>query len=1200
MRKAIDARSSRLRYFTAIALVATASFVAVAVNSDRKPAASCVRQATIRTSQRDHFLDAFAQLPLTFEPNKGQAEDGVKFVSRRSNFTIFLTSDGATLSMHGAGPALGGIGRSLNPGPALRQIYNEKSEPADNLRIKFMGANPAAKLSGTARLRTVTNYLMGSDPARWHTSIPNYAEVKYESIYPGVDLVFYGSHGRLEYDLDVAAGVDPHIIRMDFDGTHGVKFDRSGDLLLRTGKNQVVLGRPIAYQEADGARRPVAAKYVLKGSSEVAIAVGEYNRQRPLIIDPAIMYSTYIGGTIAQGQGIAVDAAGEAFISGWTCCANNFPTAGAYQGNLHGIDNAFVAKFSADGKSLIYSTYLGGSGINFSTGIAVDSKGHAFVTGVTNSTDFPTMPLHGSTLAGGFDAFVTELNPAGNGLIYSRYLGGSKDDIAAGIAVDPTGIAYVTGQTFSTDFPTTASAYQAGNPSGGTIGEGFLARIDPPTSPGGDSQLFYATYFGGSDPGGKTVLAGDAIGGPVGNVYVVGGGSKGVPVTTGQPFGGTFDAVVADFDTTQSGPSSLSFSEFIGGSGFDSATGVATQLGCKASCSAFVTGYTFSADLNLIGALSTIGGLDDAFVAEVNPHGGLSYINYVGGSSFDEASGAAVDSKGDEIIAGVTFRPPDLPGPFTEVLQPLTTPNGALFTSADSGVSFAPASWPGAKAGSITFQGLVVDKSVTPSIVYAGTDQEGLWQSIDGGVTFAMGAFGGAQVTALGLQTGLGSGPKVVFAAAAGFIWASGNAGGEFVKLGAIPVSGPVNIYFVGGEEPSPAGPANFLVFAGTDHGFFVSTDFGSTFAASTGLTTGSQMTQVFAGVRDTSTGAYYVGTDKGVFKSTDDGTTFVATNLNSSAVLSLAVDVSTTPSTIYAATYGNGVIASTDGFNKNLTFGETAPSSNLNYVALDDTTSNPAIVYVGTGDSLALGSVWRSADAGQTYTQLDAANFNQPCCIFPLAVNNGEILAGNYLEADAFIAKMSTDGAYILASSDLGGTNHDQAQGIAVDTADNAYVDGLTYSTDYPVLVPEQAKLGSGGVVNAFVTKVGYTSKAKIKVTTYIDFKTQILRTPSQPKTVIVMNTSKTDPVALGYIRVSGEFADDFQIISGAHGFATTAPHEMACGTTLAPHSKCSITVEFTPLAVGIAATGLLVSTNASNGTQATLLYGQGKARHP
>ncbi|MGH7932221.1 MAG: SBBP repeat-containing protein, partial [Candidatus Binataceae bacterium] len=855
----------------------------------------------------------------------------------------------------------------------------------------------------------------------------------------------------------------------------------------------------------------------------------------------------------------------------------------------------------------VYSTYLGGSNVDIATGAAVDAAGNAFIAGMTNSIDFPTMPSSSTSLAGGFDAFVAELNPNGNGLIYSSYLGGAKDDIGYGIAVEPHGRAYVVGETFSTDFPTTASAYQPDNPGNGEIGEGFLTRIEPPSTPGGASAVVYSTYFGGPSPNGAASLVGDAIGGPSGNIYVVGGGGGGVLTTTGQPFAGTFDAIVADFDTTQQGSSSLFFSEFIGGSGFDSGSAIATEAGCTVNCPAFVTGYTFSADLNAtqLGAQPRPGGLEDGFIAEVDPHGGLNYLTYVGGSGFDEPSGIAVDSSGDAIAAGVTFHPGDFPS--QNAVQGATKPAGALFISSDGGASFAAGGLAGTAAGSISGNGLAIDNSVSPAIIYAGSASHGLWISSDGGATFLQYQMAGAPISAVSVEPTISNGPHPVYLASGGKLYLSADGSSNFVQLGSFPYPGPVHVYFVAADEygifNSGTNPS-FYVFAGTDHGFFQSSDGGMTFAAAAGLTTGNQVTQVFAGVRDTSTGVFYIGTDKGVFVSSDSGVTFSSTNLNFAAVVSMAVDTTTTPPTIYAGTYGDGVIASNDNYNNVLTFGATAPSARLSYVAVDDETSDPATVYVGVGDDIDTGSVWKSTDAGQSYVRLGTSNFHPPCCIFPLAVNNGTLFAANFEEADAFVVKLNSTGSAMLLASNLGGTNHDRASGVAVDGAGNAYIGGLTYSSNFPVANAPQETLGVNGqgMVNGFVAKIGFTSQAIIKVPKGLMFRRQPLRNAGRPETVIITNKSKTVPLALGYIALSGADAGDFQITSGVPIAPAKSSRKAitACGSTLPAAGKCSITMVFTPFGLGTRAATLVVPSNASNGTQAIVLKGVGfEPRH-
>jgi hypothetical protein len=1194
--------------------------------------------------RRGRFARVFAALPLAFEPNEGQARTDVRFVAHNAGLGVSLMRDGVVLSLQRPPDGPLKLNGAPNPRAAARHLSQRGNQPPDRLRIEFKGANPAAAAAGLDRLPGVSNYFTGREPAQWRTSIPNYARVKYSSIYPGIDLIFYGNRqGRLEYDFDVAPGSAPGAIRLGFNGAERVRIARDGDLLLTAHSGGLAFGRPIAYQEIGGVRHPVRAEYALGASSEVTIKVGDYDRARPLIVDPAIVYSTYFGGTSAQIEAIAVDAAGEAFVAGWTCCGDDLPTVGAYQPHLLGTANAFVAKFSADGKSLVYSTYLGGSDTDIATGIAVDDSGDAYVAGITDSPDFPAMPAQATALAGGFDAFVTMLNPAGDGLVYSRYVGGSQDDLASAIAIDANGSAYIAGQTFSTDFPVTGSAYQAANPSGGAIGAGFLARIDPPASAGDAAQLYYATYFGGPSPGGAVTLAGIASGGPAGTVYVAGGAGADAPVTIGQAFGGASDAIVADFDTGQSGAASLAFSEFIGGSGFDMATSVATQAGCLSNCPAFVGGYTFSADLDLIGAGGHHGGLEDGFVAEVDPHSGLNYVDYIGGSSFDAAYGVAADSAGDAIATGVTFRPADFPGPFSDVLQPLRAPQGALFISTDGGATFSGNSWPGAQAGSITLNGLAIDNTVTPAIVYAGTNSAGMWRSKDGGQTFAPSAFAGGQVTAVAVDAGplagapspspLPSfsptptpsstptssptpsptpspsptptpGPQTAFAASGGLIYVSNDGGANFVQEGAIPVSGPVTTYFLSADDYGVLGGAtNFYVFAGTDHGFFRSTDLGATFTAASGIASGRQRTQVFSGARDFSTGTYYAGTDKGVFISTDNGATFAPTSLNFAPVLSLAIDDSTNPPTVYAGVFGSGVIASTDGFNQDMVSSASLPPSSISYVAIDGQSSNPATVYAGVAENFAVGSLWKSTDAGHTYSQVAASQLDAPCCIFPVAVSNGDIFAGNYLEADAFAAKISSDGSELLAGSYLGGGSHDQGAAVAVDAAGDAYVGGSTYSADFPVLGAAQGAPGGAGngSVNGFVTKIAYLGKGLAKAPLVINFGKQFVRGSGKTRAVTITNASKTDTLQLGYVRISGNAAQDFQIVSGGNSLIRGARRSAgipACGPTLAPKSKCRVTITFTPLAAGGRVAALLMPSDSSKGTIATVLIGKGKLR--
>ncbi len=307
------------------------------------------------------------------------------------------------------------------------------------LRMRLRNANPAAKVTGTDELAGTSNYFIGNDPAKWRTNVPTYGKVKYEGIYSGIDLVYYGNQRQLEYDFIVAPGADPRRIAFDVSGAKRIRRAANGDLVLEAGEGEIRWHKPVVYQEKDGARELVAAHYGITDKNRVRFELAKYDAGRPLYIDP-LVYSTYLGGSGAdQGNGIAVDSAGSAYVTGSTD-SFDFPTANSLQATYSGQVDAFVAKINAAGSALVYSTYFGGGGVDYGYSIAVDSAGSAYVTGYTESINFPTMtPLQGAS-GGGGDAFVSKLDPTGTALVYSTYLGGSGSDWGFAIAVDGAGV----------------------------------------------------------------------------------------------------------------------------------------------------------------------------------------------------------------------------------------------------------------------------------------------------------------------------------------------------------------------------------------------------------------------------------------------------------------------------------------------------------------------------------------------------------------------------------------------------------------------------------------------------------------------------------------------------------------------------------------------------------------------------------------
>src|SRR5688572_27814964 len=451
--------------------------------------------------------ESYGKLPLHFEANHGQAHEDVRFLSRGPGYSLYLTAGEAVLVL------------TPSNKDAKRKQHDAQAQPEAKapvksavLRMGLVGAARKPLVSGIEDLPGKANYFIGNDPAKWRTNVPLYGKVHYREVYPGIDLVYYGNQRSLEYDFVVAPGADPKKILLAFSGADNIEIDAQGDLVLGAAGGTVRQKKPVIYQDIDGLRTEIEGGYVRNGAKRVGFKVAAYDRSRPLIIDPVLSYSTYLGGSgNDDGRGIAVDGAGSAYVTGNTT-STNFPvTPGAFNPNLSGFSAAFVTKFDPSGSVLVYSTFLGGSGSNETSGIAVDADGNAYVTGGTSSADFPTTSgAFQTSRRGPSDAFLTKLNPTGSVLVYSTYLGGSNEEPTTGrIAVDAAGNAYVTGGTWSPDFPTTAGAFDTRFKGA----DAFVTKLDP-----SGSQLVYSTYFGASGNDEGIGIAVDAAG----SAYVTG------------------------------------------------------------------------------------------------------------------------------------------------------------------------------------------------------------------------------------------------------------------------------------------------------------------------------------------------------------------------------------------------------------------------------------------------------------------------------------------------------------------------------------------------------------------------------------------------------------------------------------------------------------------------------------------------------
>jgi hypothetical protein len=589
--------------------------------------------------------ERYGHLPLSFEANHGQSDSTVKFLSRGSGYSLFLTSNEAVLVLKQSE-----ADENRKASRVARAAVSVSHRKSAVVRMTLVNANSHSQPAGHDALPGKSNYFIGNNPAKWHTNIPTYAKVKYEGVYPGVDLVYYGNQGRLEYDFVVAPGADPRLVTLAFEGAREIHIDARGELVLGVEGGEVRQHKPVVYQEVAGVKQDVTGRYVMKGKRQVGFRVDAYDPSRPLIIDPVLVYSTFLGGSdLEAGFGIAVDDAGSAYVTGQTSSTDYPTTSGAAQTTYAGSSDAFVTKLDATGSGLVYSTYLGGSGGEVGFGIAVDGAGSAYVSGLTGSTDFPTTAgVVQTTPAGNESAFVSKLNATGSGLVYSTYLGGSDNDFfdsgGRAIAVDGAGSVYVTGQTRSTEFPTTAGAAQMTH-AGRT--DAFVTKLNA-----AGSGLVYSTYLGGS---GFEFVWGIAVDG-AGSAYVTGStASIDFPTTAGAvqtTNAGFVDAFVTKLDATGSG---LVYSSYLGGS--DSDLDFGGGIAVDGAGSAYVTGRTGSSDFPTTAgaAQPTYAGSIDAFVTKLDATGsGLVYSTYLGGTAADRASGIAVDGVGSAYVTGAT------------------------------------------------------------------------------------------------------------------------------------------------------------------------------------------------------------------------------------------------------------------------------------------------------------------------------------------------------------------------------------------------------------------------------------------------------------------------------------------------------------------------------------------------------------------
>ncbi|MFL6335254.1 MAG: FG-GAP-like repeat-containing protein [Pyrinomonadaceae bacterium] len=1006
------------------------------------------RRAPGRGGEAAHLSEGYGRLPLRFEANLGQTSRQVKFLARGSGYSLFLTEAGAVLR--------------------LRAAKSEGEQPrSSTLRLTLDGANRKPSVSGLDELPGRSNYLVGADARAWRTGVPGFERVRYESVYKGIDAVYYGRQGRLEYDFVVAPGADPARIRLRFEGARSTRVDENGELVISADGRDVRQPRPVAYQEFDGARREVSARYVLDKRGRVRFALGDYDRGRTLVIDPVLVYSSYLGGADADtSSSVAVDSTKSAYVAGTTASIEFPTTSGSLQSAKSDFNDAFVVKLSPDGKSLVYATYLGGNGDDFGNAVAVDSAGNAYVGGLTASGNFPTTAGSFQTSKdGSADAFLAKLNPAGTSLVYSTFIGGAGSDQIGAVAVDAAGAAYVAGRTDSPNFTRVPGINRAGSPAyistdvganWGASASGLTASavLDFAVSPSASNVVYAGTNLGvykSTDGGANWQLAGQArtstaplftravVVDPSDSSVVYAGTSGGFGVYKSTDGGLTFEAKASGI-----------FIPLVNTLAIHPTTPATLYAGTAFGIYKTTNGGESWTEVN-VGGVGSIPGANKIVFNPSNPQT-LYAATTTRGVLKTTDGGASWTPVNNGLTQGGGFLPQirtlalDPSNPSTLFATFSGFPPG-IFKSTDGG-----ASWTDSSAGlTATINGptftpgvnaIMVDPA-SSSTVYAATSGSGVYKSTDGGANWSPTNAGLANKSIQALASRAGS-PAAVLAGAI--------SGGDSYVLKLNPAGTlPEYVRMLGGSEEDAArsvalGPSGSVYVVGS--------------------TSSSDFPAVNA--RQPASGG---ASDAYVVKLNSGGSTVYSTYLGGSL-----------------NEQGTGVAVGADGsaYVTGGTISNNFPVANAfeNERGANDpqdafvTKLSPdgqTLIYstyfggsnIDLGSGIAVGADGSAHVVGQTSSQ-----------DFPVA-GAGTANAGL---SDAFVTVLSPNGSALLYSTCFGGTDGEGANGVALDGAGGIYVAGTTSSTNLPTPNAARGTYG-GGRSDAFVAKFGVEANLSVSI---------------------------------------------------------------------------------------------------------------------
>jgi hypothetical protein len=963
--------------------------------------------------QGSPLINKYADLPLSFQAGRGGTPDA--YIARGQGYQI----------------ALGGADLTIG-------VQSSKTLPASTIRMQFLGGHRSAGLP-EGLLPGKVNYIIGKDPKKWDLGLPTYERVRYSNLYPGVDVVYYGNQQQLEFDLDVRPGAKPEAIRLKFDGAQKVTVDAAGSIVLQRPGGELRLNPPVVYQEIAGKRQKVRGTYRMLANGEVAFAVGSFDHTKNLVIDPTIVYSTFIGGgsSYTYPQAIALDSNNNAIIAGYTYAAD-FPTVSAASSAYHGNSDGFVSKMNSSGTALFYSTYIGGSGYDEFFGIAVDGAGNAWIAGQTNSTDFPTMsPTQGAS-GGGEDAVVVKLSSSGT-LLFSTYLGGSNTDSGRGVALDGSGNAYVTGYA-STGFPTTSGVISTSN-------QGSFDAFAVKYSSSG--ALVYSTFLGGSSTDYGYAISADGSG----NAYVTGitysSTFTGANGSGAQPTnGGGGDAFVLKLNPAANG---LSYFTFLGGSQYD----VGTRIVADSSGNAYVAGETSSSNLPIVSAFQpSLNGSTNGFAAKLNPAGtAFLYETYIGGNRTDSLNGLALEvGSGSVYLAGSTDSSafPTINGIQTALPG---TSSSALFQTLNSGSTWAAFDNGTLLRGTINS----VSPDPTSSTVVVSTDV-GLFKTTNSGSSWTQ----QSTINSVGLSRSPVT-TSTIYAVSGSSAYKSTDSGNTWALTGSI---GQCCSYDVVADPVTATTVYAFYQNYGL--GVVKSTDGGVTWnPINTGLPSLTVQSMVAAG-----SSLYVALQSNGVYKSTNQGGTWTAVNSGLPGSFSPNTIVASGSSVLYVSDSSNIYQTSNGGTSWALI---PTPVPNGSVATIGVSPQNTQVLYAA---SLFTPVVYQSTDGGTTWNPSSSGLGNATPSQLVFSQTSGQVFALTAVSTTSWVAKLNAAGTALVYSTFLGGSGGGYFGTVATDQAQNAFVTGYTYSSDFPISANAYSStyLGNG---QGFITKISDTTSA-------------------------------------------------------------------------------------------------------------------------